>query len=301
MKNMKVKDLFEGHLDYRAKDGNSLKTIKEITRFLGRPIYEAVGEREISSLRLVDTVEVKDRGRRYGIYGEQRAVCYYRQLLEYAHKSGIKLPFDYHEVQIPTVPDTRVEYLTAEELDRVRACFDTSKPAGLRTRTLIEFLLDTGLRIGEAIGLNRDAVNFETKEIPVLNIKTKEWGTVFMNDRSVEWLKLYLENRHDDHPALFISGRSRLLALTSRNYIRQQTKHLGLGKKIGHHIFRRTLGTTLAQEKVDLKTVQEILRHKSERTTLKYYIGTNKERSKALHQEITARVFGDKLKYQFSN
>lgn len=289
---MKVKDLFEKHLEWRVKIGNDPKTISEVTRFLGKSVYEAVGEREISSLRLIDTAEVMEKGRKYGIYGEQRAVCYYRQLLAYAHQSGVKLPFDWHDIKIPSVPDKRVEYLSSEEIESIRNTFDISNMAGLRTRALIELLLDTGLRIGEAISLNKDDLNFNTNEINVKNIKTKEWGTVFMTERSAEWIKLYLSQRKDDHEALFVSGRSRMLSVTSRNFIRSRTKHLSFAKRICHHVFRRTLGTTLAQEKVDLKTVKDILRHKSERTTLRYYIGTDKERSKQLHKEVTTRIFG---------
>lgn len=289
---MKVKELFEPHLDWRIKIGNGDKTIKEVTRFLGNAIYNAVGEREISSLRLIDTADVMAKGRKYGIYGEQRSVCYYRQLLQYVHESGIKLPFDWHDIKIPSVPETKVSYLNQEELEAIRNCFDVNDDSGLRTRALVEFLLDTGLRIGEAISLNKNDLNFNTMEISVLNIKTKEWGTVFMTERSASWIRLYIAMRKDNHEALFVSGRSRMLSVTSRNYIRSKTKHLGFAKKIGHHVFRRTLGTTLAQEKVDLKTVKDILRHKSERTTLRYYIGTDKERSKQLHLEVTEKMFG---------
>lgn len=274
------------------KIGNGEKTIREVTRFLGNAIYEAVGERDVGSLRLIDTADVMAKGRKYGVFGEQRSVCYYRQLLQFAHESGIRIPFDWHDIRIPSVPESKVSYLSAEELDAVRNCFDIRDESGLRTRALIEFLLDTGLRIGEAISLNRSDMNFNTMEISVLNIKTKEWGTVYMTERSADWIRLYLSLRKDGHEALFVSGRSRMLSVTSRNYIRSKTRHLGFSKKIGHHVFRRTLGTTLAHEKVDLKTVRDILRHKSERTTLRYYIGTDKERSKQLHLEVTEKMFG---------
>lgn len=293
---MKIKELFDEYLEYRVKEGNCLKTIKEISRFLGQPIYIAVGEIELEDLKYIHTASVKDAGTRYGIYGAQRAVVYFKQLLDYASKAGYKVPFNYHEIKIPKVPDKRVEYLTTDEIEQIRACFPLTTQAGLRTRALMEFLLDTGLRIGEAIALNRSDVNLDLKEIQILNIKTKEWGSVFINDDvSVKWLKMYLESRTDDNPALFVSGRNRMLSVSSRNYIRQATKHLSFSKRICHHVFRRTLGTTLAQEGVDLKTVKDILRHKSERTTLRYYIGSDKERSREKHKEITSRMFSSRF------
>lgn len=288
---MTVRDLFAGHLEYRAKIGNTQKTIKEVTRFLGLPINQAVGDKRLEDLRMTDRADVIEAGRQYGIYGSQRAVCYFKQLLEYATDLGFQIPFNYQKMELPKVPETRVEYLSAEDLNAIRNCFDVSDLQGLRTRALIELLLDTGLRIGEATSLNKSDVNFDKKEINVLNIKTKEWGVVYMTDRSVQWLDLYMQARRDNHPALFISGRDRLLSVTSRNYIRTKTKHLNIGKRKCHHVFRRTLGTTLAHNQVDIKTVQDILRHKSERTTLRYYIGTNKARSKAMHQDIMSTVY----------
>lgn len=293
---MKVKDLFQQHLEWRAKIGNEPKTIKEVTRFLGQPIYQAVGERSLKSLRLTDTAEVINKGTKYGIYGVQRSVCYYRQLLKYATESGVRLQFDWHDIKIPGVPEKRVEYLSATEIEDIRNCFDVRELPGLRTRALVELLLDTGLRIGEAISLNKNDVNYDTLEIQVRNIKTDEWGTVYMTNRSAEWLKLYQSQRRDSCEALFVSGRNRLLAVTSRNYIRHRTRHLPFAKRICHHVFRRTLGTTLAHEKIDLKTVKDILRHKSERTTLRYYIGTDKERSKQLHRLVVEKIFGSVFK-----
>ncbi len=291
-KTMKVKDLFEPNLEYRAKNGNCVKTINEITRFFGLPIYHAVGEMELEDLRLIHTADVRDAGTKYGIHGAQRSVLYYKQLLEFAYASGYKIPFNHRDIKIPKVPDKRVEYLSTDEINKIRECFPVYTNAGLRTRALMEFLLDSGLRIGEAVALNISDINFETNEIQVLNIKTKEWGSVFINKEvSVPWVKLYLEKRKDNNSALFACNSNRLTPLASRNYIRVRTKHLGFSKKICHHVFRRTLGTTLAQEGVDLKTVKDILRHKSERTTLKFYIGSDKERSREKHKEITSKMF----------
>ena len=42
-------------------------------------------------------------------------------------------------------------------------------------------------------------------------------------------------------------------------------------RSLGFHTFRRTLASVLAKTKVDVKTVQEILRHQNLKTTLEIY------------------------------
>lgn len=285
-----LRDYFEEYLTFRAQEGNVSKTLLEHRRFLEGPLEKAVGGKRVDDLRIIDRAALIEAGKPYGIYGSQRAVVTFRQLCRFLHQRGTRLQFDWRDIETPNVPNKMVDYLTSDELEKIRHAFDPNTSAGLRTRALIEFLLDTGMRIGEACSVNRDEVNFDTHEIRIKNCKTHEDNVVYFTDRSAEWIKTYLSARKDNHPALFITGRSRMLALTSRNYIRAKTKNLGIRKKIGHHVFRKTCGTYLLQNQVDIKSVQTLLRHKSERTTLRYYIGIDKEKCKVMHQAVMARI-----------
>lgn len=295
---MKIKDLYEDFLEYRAKEGNCLKTLTEQRRFLDGPIYNAVGERKLKDTSLLWRADLIEAGTRYGIYGSQRTVVYFRQLLQYARIAGYDVPVDWRDFKTPKVPAKKVVYLAPEELEMVRACFPINKLEGLRTRCLIEFLLGTGLRIGEACSVNIDHINFTTKELWFVNIKTKEEETMYLNDNVIEWILAYLKareldavkrGRKDECPALFLSGRERMLPQSSKGYIREKTKHLTLNKKIAHHIFRRTCCTYLLQDKVDIKAVQSYLRHKSERTTLRYYAGVRMDSNKEVARKIMGK------------
>lgn len=297
---IKIRDLYEDYLAFRAKEGNCMKTLNEHRRFLEGPINDALGFRNLSEITLMARADLIEAGKRYGIYGSQRAVVYFRQLLQYARIAGLNPPVDWRDFKTPKVPAKRVEYLSPAELQQIRECFpvnDRTDLAALRSRVLIEFMLGTGLRIGEACSVNVDHINFDTREMWFVNIKTKEEETLILNDNVIEWIKIYLtardaasmrKGRSDDCPALFLSGRARLMPCTSRNYIRKMTKHLSLNKRVAHHVFRRTCGTYLLQEGTDIKAVQDYLRHKSERTTLRYYIGTQKEN----RRDIAGRVIG---------
>ena len=178
------------------------------------------------------------------------------------------------------------QYLTSEELERVLNALDVTTHAGLRTRTLLEVLYATGMRVSEAISLNKGDIDFETKEVWITNAKSKDRERVYFTDRSLEWVKRYLDFRKDEMSALFVSGRNRMLSCTSRNYMRVHLANLGIKKHIKHHIFRKTFVTHLIQQGADISSVQDLARHRSPRTTLKSYAVINKERSKDVHQKI---------------
>lgn len=288
--NKKLNEFFEEYLTFRAQEGNVSKTLLEHRRFLYGPVNKAVGEKTLDQLCIADRASLIEAGRPHGAHGSQRSVVTFRQLCRFINQKGIRLPFDWREITTPKVPAKLVDYLNPEEIEKIRHAFNPDTAAGLRTRCLIEVLIDTGMRIGEACSVNIEDINFETHEIRIKNCKTHEDNIVYFTDRSAEWIKMYLSSRKDTMPALFITGRNRMLPLTSRNYIRNKTKNLGIHKKIGHHIFRKTCGTILLQNQVDIKSVKTLLRHKSERTTLRYYIGVDNEKCKVMHQSVMARV-----------
>src|SRR3989344_3464590 len=286
---MKVKDTFENYLAYLEARGMAPKTVREHQRLLYGSLGHSKAEYEISDLKMTDAAKVIAAGRAHGYYGPQRSVVIFRRLLKYIRESGTPIPFDWHEIELPKVAQKPNEYLTPEELEKVLGSLDTSNHAGLRTRTLLEVLYATGMRIAEAISLNKADIDWENKEAIVMNAKTKDMEKIYFTDRCLDWLKKYLETRKDDLPSLFVSGRGRLLSVTSRNYLRTNLPDLGIRKHIKHHLFRKTFATHLIQGGADITAVGDLCRHKSPRTTLSYYAAINKERSKEIHQKILGK------------
>jgi len=292
---MKVKELFEDYLSYMVQKGMDPKTVNEHRRFLYTSLSNSVSEKEIESLRLIDAASIMQAGKHHGEYGAQRSVVVFRRLMKFAKSSGLSVPFDWRDVEIPRVPQKQKEYLTNEEIEKIRESLDITTHAGLRTRTLIEVLLDTGMRITEATSLDKNDIDWEQKEAIITNAKTKDREKIYFTDRSLEWMKKYFEFRKDNLPFVFVSGRGRLLSVTSRNYIRTHLQNLGIKKHIKHHIFRKTFATVLIQGGADITAVGDLCRHKSPRTTLQYYATVNKERSKEIHQKVLNRVLNGRV------
>jgi site-specific recombinase XerD len=292
---MKVKDLFNDFLVYLANKGMDPKTVREHERFLLGSLSHSISEKELSEVKLNDRAAVMHAGKAHGEYGPQRSVVTFRQLMKFAKGEGHQVPLEWRDIEVPQVPKKENQYLTAEELEVIRNNLDITTHAGLRTRALFEVLLDTGMRITEAISLNKEDIDWELKEAVITNAKTKDREKIYFTDRSLEWIKKYYDFRKDDLPFVFVSGRGRLLSVTSRNYIRAHLWNLGIKKHIKHHIFRKTFATVLIQGGADITAVGDLCRHKSPRTTLRYYAGVNKERSKEVHQKVLNKVLNNRV------
>lgn len=275
-------------MEYKKQCGACKKTINEYQNHLKGILLNAVGDIELSDLKQTDVGKVFEAGRQHGRFGPLRAGVVFRQLLRYIKYSGNKLDFDWRDIQLPKEPRKRVDWLDKEEWEKVRNAFDLTWIVGLRDRALVEVLRATGMRIGEALALNRNSINFEKKEAIIKNGKAPyEEGKIYFTNESLMWVKRYLEMRNDNFEPLFTAytGR-RCLPSTIRISIHRAMKDAGITKRIHPHIFRSTFATTLLQGGTDIKTVQNLCRHESERTTLRHYTAWSKERSKGEHERI---------------
>jgi integrase len=66
-----------------------------------------------------------------------------------------------------------------------------------------------------------------------------------------------------------------------KRYLREALKRLEIKKKVGWHSFRHGLANLLRENKVDIKTTQELLRHANPMITIKIYQQTVTEERRA--------------------
>lgn len=230
---MKLREYFTGLVDYKRQCGMCPKTLHEYQIHIKGTLNEAVGDIEVAELRQIDVGKVIEAGRQHGRFGPLRGAVVFRQLLKYLKESGIKFDFDWRDVRVPPEPRKKVEWLDKEEFEQVRNSFDLNTLSGLRDRALIENLCVTGMRIGEALSLNRDDINWEKKEAEIINGKTKDREMIYFTEESLAWLKRYLDWRNDKSPAVFAScnGR-RSSACGIRRTIHNATEAAGIKKRI---------------------------------------------------------------------
>lgn len=141
----------------------------------------------------------------------------------------------------------------------------------LRNLVLFKLLLDSGLRINEALNLRIRDISIESNTIHVKITKTKRERYVFFTD-STRKLILRLLSTHNIKDYIFISYKAnkRLCVDNVQNICFRLEKSLKLSETIRPHRWRHTFATNFLKRGGDLESLRLILGHSSLITTQKY-------------------------------
>lgn len=140
-----------------------------------------------------------------------------------------------------------------------------------RDLTIIDFLISTGVRVGELVKLNITDLNLEAKECVVVGKGNKQ-RKVYFDARTKIEIQQYLLSRSDDSKALFVSLSKpfkRLQISGVETVLKKIGKKVGLGR-VHPHKFRRTLATKAIDKGMPIEQVQKMLGHAKIDTTLEY-------------------------------
>jgi integrase len=138
-------------------------------------------------------------------------------------------------------------------------------------RRVVEVGLLTGLRRQELAGLRPDDVDLERGTIHVAESTSKngESRTLPMGPRLTALLQDILSRQHDAATVFLTDEGSPWTPSGLTAAFRRTTKRAGLGV-MGPHIMRHTFASRLVMAGVDLRTVQELMGHKSILMTMRY-------------------------------
>ena len=171
--------------------------------------------------------------------------------------------------------------LTVEEVERLLETQSDATPAGLRDRALLELLYAAGLRISEALGLDREDIDLEGGLVRVIGKGDRE-RQVPVGEIAVDWVRRYvgevrpgwLEAGRSDlrrGGALFLSARGeRLDRRRAWEMLVLSARAANLADGISPHTLRHSFATHLLEGGADLRVVQELLGHASINTTQLY-------------------------------
>jgi integrase/recombinase XerD len=199
--------------------------------------------------------------------------------------SGIKAFFKYllldevvaanptQQIAAPKQGRSLPEVLTVDEVERIIAAVDLSKPEGHRNKAIIELLYSCGLRVSELVNLRFSNMYLDKGFLRIVGKGNKERLTP-IGGKAVKALNLYLTGRraeteqHDANDVVFLNRRGAKLTTVMVFLI---TKDLaakaGITKTISPHTFRHSFATHLIEGGADLRAVQEMLGHESITTT----------------------------------
>ena len=181
--------------------------------------------------------------------------------------------------KIKTVKQVK-EVISDEVIEKLR---DTCKCS--RDLAMLDLLYSTGMRVGELVKLNKSDVNFEERECIVFGKGDKE-RRVYFDAKAKLHLQVYLKERNDDNPALFVtldSPHNRLKISGVEIRLRELGRSIDVAN-IHPHKFRRTMATRAIDKGMPIEQVQKILGHSQIDTTMRYAI-VNQNNVKSAHRK----------------
>ena len=196
--------------------------------------------------------------------------CYAEELIEADIAALIDLPR-----QSQRLPDT----LDQQEVESLLEATEGEGLMALRDRALLELLYAAGLRVSEAVGLDREDL-YAGGFVRVIGKGDKE-RLVPVGDVAQAAIEVYLgardEGRDAPDPAqlaaepLFTSVRGkRLDRMSAWRILRGAATRAGLSGRVTPHTLRHSFATHLLEGGADLRVVQELLGHASITTTQLY-------------------------------
>lgn len=168
-------------------------------------------------------------------------------------------------------------FLSSDELAKLLEAPPAANPMGLRDRAILETMYSAGLRVSEVVGLNDSDIDFDAG---ILRIRGKGRRERLgpLGSYAAKAARCWLSNRNL-HPALAESGDAPVFTnrfgrrLTTRSVGRMLEKYLktsGLDHRTTPHTLRHSFATHLLDRGADIRSVQELLGHKSLTTTQIY-------------------------------
>ncbi len=164
------------------------------------------------------------------------------------------------------------KFLSVEETERLLDTAAHSKHFAARDKALFELMYSSGLRRSEVTGLRVKDIDFFNGIVKVFGKGSKE-RLVPVTDAALDALKTYLACRKNPQPddALFLNKNGKPLTGDGLAYIFKNTAIAShLARKVTPHSLRHSFATHLLNNGCDLRSLQEMLGHKSLAATQVY-------------------------------
>ena len=189
-----------------------------------------------------------------------------------------------------------VDYLSMDAITAIVEKADDKHPKGLRDRTIMIVMYDTGARVQEVVDI--DIADLKMEKLPkiILHGKGNKIRTVPLMEKTVKYLKKYLSIFHEDSSGnqylpLFYSVIKGEKNRLSDRLIRHMVCKYGtqaretcpeVPEKIHPHLFRHSRAMHLYQEGMDLTLISQWLGHVNLETTQIYAHADTEHKRKAI-------------------
>ncbi len=206
-----------------------------------------------------------------------RRLASLRSLFEYCRRETLVKSNPARALRTPRQGRRLPHFLSTEQVAKLLETPSEDQPAGLRDRAILETLYSAGLRVSELVSLDLADWDRDSNVLRVRGKGRKERIAPvgrFAAAAILDWL----EHRQTDNSPSATDGDAMFLnrfgrRLSARSVGRMLEKHIaaaGLDQLTSPHTLRHSFASHMLDGGADLRSVQELLGHKSLTTTQIY-------------------------------
>lgn len=206
-----------------------------------------------------------------------RRLASLRSFFRFAQREGVVDSNPAKPLRNPRPDRALPHFLSTDEIGRLLSAPLVEMPMGLRDRAILETMYSAGLRVSETVGINDGDLDFPQGLVRVRG-KGRRERLAPLGSYAARALRRWLKARRlsprepsDATAPVFVNKFGR--RLTTRSVARMLDKHLkvaGLDQRTTPHTLRHSFATHLLDRGADIRSVQELLGHKSLVTTQIY-------------------------------
>ncbi|MFA5974556.1 MAG: tyrosine recombinase XerC [Elusimicrobiota bacterium] len=203
-----------------------------------------------------------------------RAMAVLRAFYKYLVREEVLAQTPFVALPLPKREKRLPRFLTEEDMRKLLEMPMRAKhPFSLRDTALLELLYSSGLRIQEACQLNVEDVDLLGGMVRVFGKGSRE-RLIPVGATAQRMLHAYIESRaaaiRRAAPLFLNRHGGRLSDRGVRNMVTKWVIETALHQSISPHAFRHSFATHMLTRGCDLRTVQELLGHRSLTTTQTY-------------------------------
>ena len=214
-----------------------------------------------------------------------RKIASLRSLAHYLLEQGQITQNPFKLLPSPKREKLLPKFLTVPETERLLDSAAEKGRYAARNKALFELIYSSGLRRSEVTGLKIADVDFFNGVVKVLGKGNKE-RFVPVTDSALKAIKDYLSTRKNPQvqEALFLNKNGTPLTGDGLAYIfKNLAIQSGVARKVSPHSLRHSFATHLLNNGCDLRSLQEMLGHKSLAAT-QVYTHVSLEKLKSVYQ-----------------
>ena len=190
-------------------------------------------------------------------------------------------------IKAPKLPYKIMPVFTDEDMrTMIKTCNDNN---GIRDKAIILALYDTGMRLGELLGMKLNDIEIEARHITVLG-KGKKKRILQISPQTLKAIWQYLKIRgNPQYDLVWLSEEGRPLTESGlKQIVRRTANKAGVtGKKLGAHTFRHTFANNFLDAGGDPLDLKYLLGHASLKMVENYVKAHQEKRALKAHERFS--------------